>query len=381
MTRARADLATHMPTIPRLQAHHIHGILCRVASYFFIDLKGQILFAKRDVERIIQDYFEDVHGIHRDSVPSQTILHCIEQSNGLLVRWSQDFCAFSHLTYQEFFTADHLVKTLAYTDVYEHLHDPRWHFVTGLTAELIPKEVSYRFFQGLKQTIDGYIGQDVKLHQLLETVNTATGFAAASFAVELQHLSTYIRAWYLVYALQDTGKITNPGGQQLYTYFDLPDFDLATSMVTSSLLEGHEQLYKAYHCLCKKEPAPQAFRSLIIKLKRFVADNPRKVEVLDGWLKQLRNEQGQLTNINQWWEQKRAAWLRRVSLFMQGLGLPCIYDLNRDQVLKLRTYYDMTKLLSNCINRSQLDQPQQQQLVDSMLLLTVLPAEEPGGFF
>ncbi len=379
LTRPKADLETHIAEIPKLLDHHIQGILCRVASYFFIDLKVQILFAKRDVERIIQDYFEEQHGINRDSVSGPTILNCIEQSNGLLVRWSQDYCAFSHLTYQEFFTASHLIQTATYTEVYEHLHDPRWNFVTGLTAELLPQEACSSFFVGFKQTIDNYISRDAKLSELLESLNRTTTFSAYSFSADhSQYLQTYIRAWYLVYALHDTGKITNPG--ELYRYFDLPDFELATSMVTSSVLEGHEHLYKAYHCLCKKEPAAKKFRALLVKLQRFVSDNPQDIEVLDGWLKQLTNEQGQLTDVNEWWKTKRAAWLKRVATFMGRLGLPCIYSLNREQVLKLRTYYDMTKLLSTCMNRSYLDQGQKKQLADSMLLLTTLAPESPGGF-
>ncbi|MEM9805484.1 MAG: NACHT domain-containing protein [Cyanobacteria bacterium P01_D01_bin.56] len=379
MTRPKAELETHITEIPKLQEHHIQGILCRIASYFFVDLKVQILFAKRDVERIIQDYFEEIHDVNRDSVSGQTILNCIEQSNGLLVRWSQDYCAFSHLTYQEFFAASHLIKTSTYTEVYQHLHDSRWNFVTGLTAELLPKEASSSFFEGFKQTIDNYVSQDGKLSELLESLNRAATFSAYSFSADYSHhLQTYIRAWYLVYALQDTGKITNPG--ELYRHFDLPDFELATSMVTSSVLEGHEYLYKAYHCLCKKESAAKKLHSLIIQLQKFVSDNPQNIEVLDGWLKQLQNEQGQFADVNEWWSTKRAAWLKRVAIFMERLGLPCIYSLNRDQVTKLRTYYDMTKLLSTCMNRSHVDQAQKKQLADSMLLLTTLTPESPGGF-
>lgn len=378
MTRTKADLATTIPSIPKLQEHHIQGVLCRVASYFFIDLKVQILFAKRDVERIIQDYFEEVHGINRDSVPAQTILNCIEQSNGLLVRWSQDFCAFSHLTYQEFFTADYLVKTSTYTDVYNHLHDPRWNFVTGLTVELIRQEDSQSFFDGFKYAIEQYVSQDVKLCELLDVLNRAATFSAYSFPSDQSHLQTYIRVWYLVYSLQDTGKVTNPG--ELYSYFDLPDFELATSMVASSVLDGHEHLYQAYHCLARKEPTAKKFQGYITKLQRFLSDNPQKIEVLAGWLQQLKKEQGQATDMNEWWHEKRASWLKRVALFMQGLGIPCIYELSREQVGKLRTYYDMTKLLSTCMNRSHLDKSQQKQLADSMLLLTTLSPEESGGF-
>ncbi|MEM7064006.1 MAG: NACHT domain-containing protein [Cyanobacteria bacterium P01_B01_bin.77] len=374
LTRTTTVLETHIPTIPRLQDHHIYNILCRVASYFFINLKAQILFTTRDVERIIQDYFSEVHGIHRDSVPGDIILQGIEQSNGLLVRWSQDFCAFSHLTYQEFFTAAHLVNTSTYTDVYAHLYDSRWHFVTGLVAELIPQEVAWDFFLGFKHTIDSQISQDVKLREFLESLNRAATFSAYSVKGRRSHLQTYIRAWYFASALQDTGQVTNLGN--LYTYFDLPDFEFATSMITGELLEGHEHLYKAYHCLLKKEPSLQKVISLFKKLKVFLSNNPQKTEVLEGWLVQLKKEQSALITADEWWKQKRMAWAKRVAIFMQGLGLPNIFELTQDQAKQLRAYYDVTKLLSICMNRSYLDDQQRKQLANSMLLLTMLPPDD-----
>ena len=378
LTRTTADLDTYIASIPKLKDHHIYHILCRVASYFFINLKAQILFATRDVERIIQDYFSEVHGINRDSVPGDIILRGIEQSNGLLVRWSQDFCAFSHLTYQEFFTADYLVNTSAYTDVYDHLYDSRWHFVTGLVAELIPPEVSWDFFSGFKQTIDAQISRDVKLREFLENLNRIATFSAYSVNSDRSNLQTYIRAWYFAYALQDTGQVTNLGS--LYTYFDLPDFEFATSMITGQVLEGHEHLYKAYHCLLKKEPAMQKLISLFKKLKAFLINNPQRTEVLEGWLVQIKKEQAELVTADEWWKQKRMTWAKRVAIFMQVMGLPNVFELTREQAQQLRDYYDVTKLLSTCMNRSHLDEQQRQQLANSMLLLTTLPPQDPVGF-
>lgn len=378
MTRPKSDIETYITSIPKLQEHHVYSILCRVASYFFIDLKVQILFETRDVERIIQSYFEEVHSINRDEVPGDGILNGIETSNGLLVRWAQNFCAFSHLTYQEFFTAAYLVDTSKYTDVYGHLSDARWNFVTGLVSELIPKEVSWDFFDGFKRTIDAQVGQDIKLREFLDDLNRIATLSAYSVSSKQPHVQTYIRAWYFAYALHDTGQVTNLGS--LYTHFDLPDFEVATSMITGQVLAGHEHLYKAYHCLLKKEPSLKKLILLFKKLKAFLSSNPQKTEVLEGWLVQIKKEQAELMTADEWWQQKRGAWIKRVAIFMKGLGLPNIFELTQEQSKQLRVYYDVTKLLSICVNRSHLDKQQRKQLADSMLLLTTLPPEEPIGF-
>ncbi len=378
MTRAKADLETRIPAIPQLEDTHIYNILCRVASYFFIDLKVQTLFAIRDVERLIQDYFAEVHHIRREEVPGHIILNGIEKSNGLLVRWAQNFCAFSHLTYQEFFTAEHLVSTGTYTSVYDHLYDSRWHFVIGLVAELIPPEAAADFFLGFKQTIDDRISQDSKLREFLESLNRAATFSTYSIASQQPHLQTYIRAWYFAYALHDTGTVTNPG--ILSRSFDLPDFEFATSMVSGQILEGHGLIYKAYHALHGKAPVGQRFIALIGRLKRFLSENPQKVEVLEGWSKLIQKEQAAYQTPDDWWLEKQKSWCRRMGLFIQGLGLPNVADLTRDQQAKLRAYYDVTKLLSTCINRAQLDQTHRKQFADSMLLLTAVPPPSLGGF-
>lgn len=372
MTRPKYDLETYIPNLPKLQEHDIHNILCRVASYFFIDLKVQILFGVRDVERIIQKFFEEIHNINRDKIPGNKILKGIEQSNGLLVRWAQNYCAFSHLTYQEFFTADHLVSTGRYPEVYQHLADPRWHFVIGLVAELIPKEKSWDFFHGFKTTIDEMINNDEKLNDFLETLNRTANYSNYARRSRQPHTETYIRAWYFAYSLQDNGKITNVG--HLPKHFDLPDLEFATSMITGHLLEGHELLYKVHHDL-KDENSSANLYSFVQQLKEFLRSNPQQIEILEGWLKLLAEEKIKFKTTEDWWANKRGSWAKRIARLMHTLGLPSTLGLTREQIKKLRTYYDVTRLLSTCMNRSQLESQQRQYLADSMLLLTTLPTD------
>lgn len=373
MTRSQNDIETHIPKIPKLHENHIHEILCRIASYFFIDFNVQMLFGVRDVERVIQDYFKERYGINRDEVLASNILSGIERSNGLLVRWAQNFCAFSHLTYQEFFTAEYLVNTNRYTDVYQHISDPRWHFVTGLVTEFLRKEFSSAFFDGFKQSVDELINKDDKLNAFLDNLSRAATYSTYSIVSTKAHIQTYVRAWYFAYALQDNGKITNLGN--LSSQFDLPDLEFATSMITSQVLEGHELIYKAYHYL-SHENSPGSFSGLIRQVRDFLSENARQKEVLDGWLDLLRREENEFSATNEWLAQKRTSWIKRVARLLENLGLPCIFGLTPEQLTKLRTYYDATKLLSTCINRSQLDAQKRQQLADSMLLVTTLPPSE-----
>lgn len=384
MSGLTRDIETHIPGASKLHEHQIQYILCRVASYFFIDLKCQILFSTRDVERIIEDYFFEVYEINRDKIPGHIILEGIEKSTGLLVRWAQNFCAFSHLTYQEFFTSVYLVRNQKQTDVYQYLDDPRWHFVIGLVSEQLSPELSKDFFDGFKHSIDEHVNRDSKLVEYLETLNRAAAFSSYSVTLESAYVQTYIRAWYFAYSLKDKGKITNIGTIKSSTgksseNFDLPELEFATSTITSQMLEGHELIYKAYHCL-SKESYSGDFQSLLKKLKSFLSNDPQKIDVLDGWLQLLNEDKAKFETTAEWWSAKHNSWLKRFTRLMVSLGLPCTAGLSNAQLAKLRSYYNLTKLLSTCMNRSQLSVNQRHQLADSMLLLTTLPPDDFVGF-
>lgn len=83
----------------------------------------------------------------------------------------------------------------------------------------------------------------------------------------------------------------------------------------------------------------------------------------------MEKEQLKYESKSQWWSAKRDAWLQRLVNLMNNLELPCIFDLTNEQIEELRTYYESTKLLSTCMNRSRLNPEDRYQLIDSMLIL------------
>ncbi|MGD1950556.1 MAG: NACHT domain-containing protein [Leptolyngbyaceae cyanobacterium] len=376
MTRLTNHIETHISKAPKLQEHHIKSILRRVASYFFVDLQFQVLFPTRDVERIIETNFASVYDINRDEVAASKILNGIETSSGLLIRWAQNFCAFSHLTYQEFFTADDLVRNKKQTDIYNHINDPRWRFVIGLVSELVSREDLWAFFAGMKKTIDSHVDMDKTLIRHLEKIHQAAQESAKSTNLRHSHIQSYVRAWYFAYSLEDIGKINDINYQP--KIFSLPDLEFSTSIITSPVLDGHELIYKIYHSLHQSDYSGN-FLSTIRKIKSSLNANsqtikvhPQIYEALDGWLDLVRIEQAKFSSRDDWWLAKKDFWLRRVVNLMENLDLPCTFDLSKEQKSKLRSYYNMTKLLSSCINRSQLSPNERAIIADSMLLLSEL---------
>ncbi|MEM7064710.1 MAG: NACHT domain-containing protein [Cyanobacteria bacterium P01_B01_bin.77] len=389
MMSSTHQVETRLDKMPTLGKHHVEKILRRIANHFFVKSELQLLFEIKDVEKIIVDYFEDVYDMRPEEIPAEIILNGIEQSTGLIVRWAKNLCAFSHLTYQEFFVADNLVRSRQQNFIYQKLNNSRWNFVVGLVSELLPSGLAEDFLSGMKQEIDKIIldsdqsspknsTQGKTLSEYLNCLDMAAEETFKSIKLDSLKYKPYIRAWYFAYALENFGKTTNPGYQP--KDFDLPDLDYATSIVDSRVLEGHELIYQAYHYLSGDAYSGKIPRTLK-KIQKFLEQKSDKQHqtsaAVAGWLSSIESEQLQYESKSQWWSAKRDAWLQRLVNLMNTLRLPCISDLTKEQVNKLRTYYESTKLLSTCMNRSRLNSEDRGQLIDSMLIIK-MPSF--GGF-
>lgn len=371
MTRKNIPIEGGGPAFSNLRELDVRNILCKSANYFF--LKCQIIFPTQEVERIIQEYYEEAYNIRSSLVPERKILQGIEQSNGLLVRWADNFCTFSHLTYQEFFAADYLVRSKTYHEVYNHLEKKRWYFVIGLIAECLSYETLWKFFCDFKSKIDSTISSEPKLIDFLKAVDSIVEITIESLDSKQPHLEVYARAWHFVYALKDTGNITNTGA--IYRYFDLPDFEFATSMIDGDILQVHECIYKIYHDFEKGSETPESFISSLQRLEQLLLDDYQNAEVVRGWLERIRQQLGDFEDNTEWWKLRHDYWRGCIIRFMQKLKLPCVVDLTQEHKNKLHSYYNMTKLFSTCMTRSRLDDFQRDEVVGSMLLIKNLVFE------
>lgn len=372
MTRKNIPIEGGGPSFITLREVDIRNMLCKVANYFF--LKYQIIFPTQDIERVIQSYYATAYKVDRSLVPDRQILQGIEQSNGLLVRWTDNFCTFSHLTYQEYFTADYLVRNNRYQEVYKHLEQPRWHFVIGLIAERLSYETLWQFFYDFKLEVDSKISDDPELISFLKAVESRASSTARMLESKQPNFEIYARAWYFAYALKDTGNITNTGA--IFRYFDLPDFEFATSMIDGNMLQTHECVYKIYHDFEQDNVRPQAFINALERLEKSLKNDYQNAEVVRGWLQRIQQQQVKFDGLREWWENRGKYWRERIVTFMEMLYLPSKAHLSLRQQNKLHTYYNLTKLLSICMIRSRLNDLQRQEVIDSMLLVKSLILED-----
>ncbi|MBT9311484.1 NACHT domain-containing protein [Leptothoe kymatousa] len=372
MTRKNIAIAHGTTTFAMLREVDVRNILSKLANHFF--LKRRIIFPTLEVERIIQDYYATNYNENRSLVPTRKILQGIENSNGLLVRWADNFCTFSHLTYQEFFTADNLVSTGQYPEVFNHLEKNRWHFVIGLISESLSDRALWDFFREFKHRADAMVAEDTSLVEFLAMVNETAMGTSQSLDSRQPHLEVYARAWYFVSALKETGSVTNRG--LIYKYFDLPDFEFATSMIDGKVLEIHECVYKTFYAFEKGMKTPESFMASLQRLEQLFLDDHQNAEVIRGWLKFIPQQKRAFDTPAEWWQSKQSYWRERIITFMQKLQMPCAIELTQKQKDKLHAYYNVTKLFSTCMTRSLLEDSQRQNIVDSMLTIQALPPRD-----
>lgn len=156
-------------------------------------------FTKRDFGRYIAEFIRNLPDAQTDpealQVDSEAVLKSIESQHGLLVERARDIYSFSHLTFQEYFTARKIVKSSepqalekALQGLVSHISDKSWREIFLLTVGML-QPANY-LLQLMKQRIDSLLAADEKLQQFLMWVSKKSVVAEAS------HKPAAIRAFY-----------------------------------------------------------------------------------------------------------------------------------------------------------------------------------------
>jgi predicted NACHT family NTPase len=103
---------------------------------------------------------------------SEAVLKSIEAQYGLLVERANKIYSFSHLTFQEYFTARKIVTCsypqefeLAFQNLLSHITDLHWREVFLLTVQMLRKPDN--LLRRMKQKADDIMARDEKLQELL----------------------------------------------------------------------------------------------------------------------------------------------------------------------------------------------------------------------
>lgn len=152
----------------KLSLGHKENMLARIAAETFE--RNEYFIPQKELERFIADYVKNVppHDT-KEATDGEVILKAIEAQHGIFVERAHKVYSFSHLTFQEYFTAKYIVANAAQGTltglVKAHCTDERWREVFLLTTSLLPD--ASQFMKTFRRVVDELLEGDEKLRALL----------------------------------------------------------------------------------------------------------------------------------------------------------------------------------------------------------------------
>jgi adenylate kinase family enzyme len=148
-------------------------------------------------QRRMESYIAEFIGNLRDIDPdpeslrcdSEVVLKSIQAQHGLLVERARGIYSFSHLTFQEYFTAREIVTTNNIEAIVQNIRDPHWREVFFLALGMLRN--ADEMLLKIKSHIDSFLASSLNLQWLLKLVKQH------SSSVKSSHKPTAIRAFYL----------------------------------------------------------------------------------------------------------------------------------------------------------------------------------------
>lgn len=187
-------------------------LLSEIAYYKFE--ADQLFFSKRELIKQIKKFLTGNLNVPK-TLDGESILLAIEVQQGLLVERAEDTYSFSHLTLQEYLTAQYLIDNNQWKDIIiNHITERRWREVILLLPGLSAgRQGSNSLLRTMEDTANGYLQSD-KIKRLLGWATKSTKDSAGSIHPAVKRIC----ALFLVFNL----------------YYDRPaDFDIAQNLAFS----------------------------------------------------------------------------------------------------------------------------------------------------
>jgi predicted NACHT family NTPase len=317
---------------------------------------GEYFFQKED----LQTQIEDIRNLS-NSDDSEDMLKAIEYHHGLLVERAKNIYSFSHLTFQEYFTAREIERERHFERLMQHITDPRWKEVFLLVAEILRQ--SDDFFKLMKECVDRILIHDNNLQAFLTWVEQKTN------SVQCNHKNVAVRAFYSSVAF----RVIRLGTQKTSLIALLFGLDNSTSK--GNLDNSLELGYALAHVLNLSQ-----FPDYI----EYTSDNFSLAKTIDyayglsdHVLQQvLKNDSPHpdedFRQFCNWWKTNYDQWtkeLRQVCIDRRNIGHD--WQFTKEQIKLLNQYYEANLLLVECMNHSNMSK-QVREEIESTLLLPVL---------
>jgi hypothetical protein len=141
------------------------NLLSEIAYHRFVN--NEYLFRQASLEGQIREFFAARPRLvdPETKVDPEVVLDSIESQHGLLIRRSQDYYSFSHLTFQEFLAARQIQSDpTLWSEVAPRITETRWREVLVLTATMGKPEYAIK---AMKAHVDSLVSDQDEIQTLL----------------------------------------------------------------------------------------------------------------------------------------------------------------------------------------------------------------------
>jgi len=127
-----------------------HQLFAQLAALTFEE--DEYFIPQAILESHISNYLRHIPGTGETLPDAQDVLQAIEVQHGILVERAHRIHAFAHLSFQEYYTARHVIDSIAsgesgaITRLLAHAHNDRWREVILLTVSMLPNADTFFLF-------------------------------------------------------------------------------------------------------------------------------------------------------------------------------------------------------------------------------------------
>jgi predicted NACHT family NTPase len=335
--------------------------------------RGDYFFEKNQIQQVIADYLANLRDGTTDPVElemdSEVVLKAIEAQHGLLVERARGIYSFSHLTFQEYFTAREIVNNSepqAMEKLVSHLTEKRWREVLLLAVGMLQKADD--LLLSIKQQVDGLVAEDEQLQQFLLWVNEK------SLSVDFPYKPAAVRFFYFS-LLPSLELALNRNPER---FLD-PALYLAVKHTFDPAIELTLDLVLDLAILPVLDGAIDPALSLAHDILLVPVVEPELMQALQEIKKQLPHPDGDKEIFRQWWQANGQVWtreLRQIIISYRNIGHD--WQFSEQQKSLLRKYYDANKLLVYCLNSASNVSPAVRQEIEETLLLPIANIQKIG---
>jgi predicted NACHT family NTPase len=365
------------------------SLLSYVAARKF-EQNQYVLFEQREIQGYIAEY-PDI-----SPEDSQAVLESIEAQHGLLVERAKRIYSFSHLTFQEYFTAKRFCDRADWNALVNHITEKHWREVFLLAVGMLSNADD--LLKLMKEKVDGLVAEERNLQQLLVWVRQR------SLSLEVPYKAAAVRAFYLNIDL-DMGP-DRPLGcaiDRIGTYVlacasllsrALRQDNLSTDTITTAknIVEPDRNYYlgsqpifalanardRAIAYLLDTQSAPE----LIEELQKLRQELQRNQEELKVTLSDNNED-----NLEIWFnyrshnkKQTELVQIITMLLLEHKFCKDCKdRQFSKQQQELLQQYYDANKLLVDCLNSGCVVSDRVREEIEETLLLPIAEIENRRG--